>query len=110
MRPEARIAACYHWVLSAHIVTQAEQPVEHTLSVRGASDQDIGVSKPEATGEEGPFAGRQAVSGRSGVVPEYEPVAQELSLDRLDNALVKRGPLPRTNTSNCSDRDMGFLR
>ena len=60
------------------------------MRVRGASDQDIGVGEPKAAGEEGSFAGGQAVHGRGGIVPEHEPAAQQLSLDGLDSALDAR--------------------
>ena len=52
----------------ADIVTEADEPLEQVLRVRGTSDQDIGVGEPKAAGEERPFAGRQAVLARSGVV------------------------------------------
>jgi hypothetical protein len=48
----------------ADVVAQADQPLKQALRVRAASDQEIGVGEPEATGKEGAFAGRQAVLGR----------------------------------------------
>jgi hypothetical protein len=66
---------------------QADEPLEQALRIRPASDQDIGVREPEATGQEGAFAGRQPIPRRGGVVPKHEPAAQELSLDGLDRAL-----------------------
>ena len=74
----------------ADVVAQADQPLKQALRVRAASDQEIGVGEPEATGKEGAFAGRQAVLGRGSVVPKHEPAVQELSLDGLDSALDAR--------------------
>ena len=44
-----------------NVVTQAGQPLEQALRVRGPSGQDIGVGEPETGRQEGAFARRQAV-------------------------------------------------
>src|SRR5262245_35002045 len=70
----------------AHVVAQSDQFREQALRVGEAPKQDIGIGQPEAAGKEGAFAGWQAVFARRGVVAEYKPVAQKLSLDGLDGS------------------------
>src|ERR1700730_7337594 len=74
----------------ADVVAQADQPLKQALRVRAASDQEIGVGEPEATGKEGPPAGRQPGLGRDSVVSEHAPAVQELSLEGLDSAMDAR--------------------
>jgi hypothetical protein len=61
--------------------------LKQAVRVGRTSDQDIGVGEPEATGKEGALAGRQAIAGGCGIVPEHESAAHELSLDSLDSTL-----------------------
>src|SRR4029077_1733171 len=74
-----------------HVVAAGEQPLKQPLSVFIAALQNVIIHQPKAAGEESPLAGRQAVAGIVGFVPQNEFIIDEQPLlDRSQRSLNPR--------------------
>src|SRR5260370_4300194 len=76
------------------IVAQRQQALEKLAGLGEAPLQDVVVGQPEAAGQKGPLARRQAVQDLPGVVSHDETVNEKALLDcpdRSDDARVGRG-------------------